>query len=159
MSINSVKVYIGKDIEFLELKELPIKVQGVMYSKVDNKLEYLIIKRSEDDGGFWQGVTGTLEEGEKLKECLIREINEELGITDIKNISELKQTLQWAKKSGFMITEYVYAVELNKDANVVLSEEHDDYKWCNFEEAYETLGKDNNKNTLKILNGELLDEK
>ena len=113
--------------------ELPIKVQGVMYTKTNTNIEYLIIKRSEKDGGFWQGVTGTLEEGERLKECLVREIKEELGITDIKGISELKQTLQWAKKTGFMITEYVYAVELRKDAKVILSEEHDDFKWCAFE--------------------------
>lgn len=32
--------------------ELPIKVQGVMYSKNKEKLEYLIIKRSVNDGGF-----------------------------------------------------------------------------------------------------------
>lgn len=135
--------------------ELPIKVQGVMYSKNEKEIEYLIIKRCEQDGGFWQGVTGTLEEGEKLKECLIREISEELGITNIKNISDLKQTLQWPKKTGFMITEYVFSVELDRNIDITLSEEHDDYKWCKFEEAYRTLEKDNNKNTLKMINEEL----
>ena len=135
--------------------ELPIKVQGVMYSKENDKIEYLIIKRCKADGGFWQGVTGTLEEGEKLKDCLVREIKEELGITEIKNISELKQTIQWAKKSGFMITEYVFSVELDRNSKVTLSCEHDDYKWCDFEKAYDMLGKDNNKNTLKIMNEEL----
>ncbi len=138
--------------------ELPIKVQGVMYSKSKDKLEYLIIKRCEADGGFWQGVTGTLEEGETLNDCLIREIKEELGITKIKNISSLKQTLQWAKKTGFMITEYVFAVKLDKRVKVTLSEEHDEYKWCGFNEAYNTLGKDNNKNTLKLINEELENE-
>lgn len=137
--------------------ELPIKVQGVMYSKNNEKLEYLIIKRSLDDGGFWQGVTGTLEEGETLVNCLIREIREEIGIENIKNISEIKQTIQWAKKTGFVITEYVFAVELDKNSKIILSEEHDDYKWCSFEDAYEILEKENNKNTLKVLNEELTD--
>lgn len=135
--------------------ELPIKVQGVMFSKSNNKLEYLIIKRSEADGGFWQGITGTLNEGEKLTECLIREVDEELGTKEILNVSELKETLQWAKKTGFMITEYVYAVEFKRDVKVKLSEEHDDYKWCSFDEAYHTLEKDNNKNSLKKINEEL----
>ena len=135
--------------------ELPIKIQGVMYSKNDSKIEYLIIKRCEQDGGFWQGVTGTLEEGEFFKDCLKREIKEELGITHINKISDIKQTFQWAKKSGFMITEYVYMVELNKNEKVTLSEEHVDYKWCGFNEAYEMLGKDNNKATLKMINEEL----
>lgn len=135
--------------------ELPIKVQGVMYSKNNDKIEYLIIKRSEKDGGFWQGVTGTLEEGEKLKECLIREIKEELGIVNINKISEIEETIQWAKKTGFMITEYVFSVELDRNINVTLSEEHNDYKWCDFNEAYQWLGKDNNKNTLKMINEKL----
>lgn len=135
--------------------ELPIKVQGVMYSKNNDKIEYLIIKRSEKDGGFWQGVTGTLEEGEKLKECLIREIKEELGIVNINNISEIEETIQWAKKTGFMITEYVFSVELDRNINITLSEEHDDYKWCDFNETYQWLGKDNNKNTLKMINEKL----
>ena len=139
--------------------ELPIKVQGVMYSKNNDKIEYLIIKRSEKDGGFWQGVTGTLEEGEKLKECLIREIKEELGIVNINKISEIEEIIQWAKKTGFMITEYVFSVELDRNINVTLSEEHDDYKWCDFNEAYQWLGKDNNKNTLKMINEKLNNER
>lgn len=56
-----------------------------------------------------------------------------------------------------MITEYVFAVELDKNSKIILSEEHDDYKWCGFEDAYKTLEKENNKNTLKILNEELTD--
>ena len=47
--------------------ELPIKVQGVLYTKPNQKIEYLLIKRNEKDGGFWQSVTGTLEEGEKFE--------------------------------------------------------------------------------------------
>ena len=138
--------------------ELPIKVQGVMYCKENAKLEYLIIKRCKKDGGFWQGVTGTLEEGEKLKDCLIREIKEELGITYINNISEIKETIQWAKKTGFIITEYVFLIEIDRNINITLSEEHDDYKWCDFNEAYQWLGKDNNKNTLKMINEKLNNE-
>lgn len=141
-----------------EEMELPIKVQGVMYSKKSDKIEYLIIKRSKKDGGFWQGVTGTLEEGEKLGECLIREIKEELGVIDIKNISKIKETIQWAKKTGFIITEYVFSVELDRDIIIKLSEEHDDYKWCEFNEAYNLLEKENNKKTLKVINEELINE-
>lgn len=135
--------------------ELPIKVQGVMHSKVNNKIEYLIIKRCEKDGGFWQGVTGTLEEGEKLKDCLVREIGEELGITNINNISGLKQIFQRSKKTGFVITEYVFSVEIDRNIDITLSEEHVDYKWCEFDEAYRMLEKDNNKDTLKMINNEL----
>ena len=136
--------------------ELPIKVQGVVYTKPNQKIEYLLIKRNKKDGAFWQSVTGTLEEGETLKNCLIREIKEELGITNIKNISNIKQIIQWPKENNFIITEYVFIVEINKNQKITLSKEHTNYKWCNFKEAYQTLEKENNKNTLKLINRELI---
>jgi NUDIX domain len=86
---------------------------------------------------------------------LIREIKEELGITYINNISEIKETIQWAKKTGFIITEYVFLIEIDRNINIILSDEHEDYKWCEFNEAYQLLEKENNKNTLKLINSEL----
>lgn len=136
-----------------EFMELPIKVQGVIYAEENKKRDYLIIKRCEKDGGFWQGVTGTVEEGELLVGCLIREIKEELGIKkeDITKISQILQTIQWKKQNGFVITEYVYAVQISRKQKIELSDEHVEYKWCDFDEAYDTLGKENNKNTLKLV--------
>lgn len=133
--------------------ELPIKVQGVIYAEENKKRNYLIIKRREKDGGFWQGVTGTVEEGELLIDCLTREIKEELGIEkeDIAKISQILQTIQWKKQNGFVITEYVYAVKIDRKQEIWLSDEHVEYKWCDFDEAYNTLGKENNKNTLKFV--------
>lgn len=133
--------------------ELPIKVQGVIYAEENKKRNYLIVKRREKDGGFWQGVTGTVEEGELLIDCLTREIKEELGIEkeDIAKISQILQTIQWKKQNGFVITEYVYAVKIDRGQEIWLSDEHVEYKWCDFDEAYNTLGKENNKNTLKFV--------
>lgn len=133
--------------------ELPIKVQGVIYAEENKKRNYLIIKRREKDGGFWQGVTGTVEEGELLTDCLTREIKEELGIEkeDIAKISQILQTIQWKKQNGFVTTEYVYAVKIDRGQEIWLSDEHVEYKWCDFDEAYNTLGKENNKNTLKFV--------
>ena len=134
--------------------ELPIKVQGVIYAEENKKRDYLIIKRCKKDGGFWQGVTGTVKEGELLVRCLIREIKEELGVEkeDITKISQILQTIQWKKQNGFVITEYVYAVQINRRQKIQLSDEHVEYKWCDFNEAYDALGKENNKNTLKLVN-------
>lgn len=86
---------------------------------------------------------------------MIREIKEELGITYINNISEIKETIQWAKKTGFIITEYVFLIKIDRNINIILSDEHEDYKWCEFNEAYQLLEKENNKNTLKLINSEL----
>lgn len=137
--------------------ELPIKVQGVIYAEENKKRDYLIIKRREEDGGFWQGVTGTVEEGELLIECLAREMEEELGIKkeDNAEISQILQIIQWKKQNGFMITEYVYAVKINRGQKIQLSDEHVEYRWCDFSEAYDMLEKENNKNTLKFVDADV----
>ena len=38
---------------------------------------------------------------------------------------------------------------------VQISPEHDDYKWCSYNEAYYMLEKIENKKTLKMINEEL----
>ncbi len=60
--------------------ELPIKTQGIIFKKENDIIKYLLLKRTEKDGGFWQPMTGTLNDGESLKECLMRELEEETGI-------------------------------------------------------------------------------
>ena len=61
-----------------------------------------------------------------------------------------------AKKNGFIITEYVYSVRINKQQNIRLSDEHTEFGWYNFDTAYNMLEKDNNRKTLKYINDKLL---
>ena len=136
------------------MKELPIKLEGIIYRTINDRIEYLLIKRTPEDGGFWQPVTGTLEDGENLINCLKREISEEIGITEILRISDILHTFNWEKKDGTVITEYVYAVEIKNDSIITLSpNEHDDYIWLPYSEAKDTLLTDNNKESLRIING------
>jgi 8-oxo-dGTP pyrophosphatase MutT (NUDIX family) len=52
------------------------------------RLEYLLLKRLPDRNGFWQPVTGGLEEGETRTEALCREIEEETGIENLIRVTE-----------------------------------------------------------------------
>ena len=122
--------------------ELPIKVNGVVV--FNDKV--LVIKRVETDGGFWQTVTGTVEDGEKLKDTLIREIAEEVGITDIDSISDVIHKFTWDKK-GWPQTEFVYVVTVTSN-RVQLSPEHDDFMWLSFEDAVEKVKTENNKEVI-----------
>ena len=54
----------------------------------DKEPIFLLLKRTPQDGGFWQPLTGTVEDGEKLSDCLKRELNEETGIKDIITLLE-----------------------------------------------------------------------
>lgn len=135
------------------MNELPIKIEAIVYALKDNEVQYLIIKRTPEDGYFWQPVTGTVHDGEKLLDCLTREMSEETGLTDLIEVSGCLHTFDWRKSSGQCILEFVYAVQVSPDSNVVLNpEEHEDYKWCTYEQAQEILHTDNNKNAFKIIN-------
>ena len=138
-----------------DILEMPFKIEAILYSKSsDNKVEYLLIKRTPEDGGYWQPVTGTLDNGEKLHDCLFREINEETGVdkSQIKSLSPILYKFDWKNKRDETILEFVYAVEIDGNQEITLSpEEHDDLQWCDFDSAMETLFTDNNKNALKVI--------
>ena len=125
-------------------KELPVKVEVFPYRRVNNKYEFLLLKRVPSDGGFWQPVTGTLELNESIPECALREMSEEAGITPAKVIftSELYR-FAWQKKD-YTVVELVYGAEIPKTDEIVISEEHDEFKWCDQEEAISLLKMEDN---------------
>ena len=43
---------------------LPIQVQAILYRKTNTEIQYLLLKRISDTGGFWQPITGGIEKGE-----------------------------------------------------------------------------------------------
>jgi len=59
---------------------LPIQVEVIIFRRNGSRIEYLLLKRLPERNGFWQPVTGGVEEGETRKEALCREVMEETGI-------------------------------------------------------------------------------
>lgn len=126
-------------------KELPVKVELIVFAREPNALSFLLLKRTLKDGGFWQPITGTLEMDESIRQCMLRELQEETGIGKVFNISEEIHRFSWQKKD-YTVVEMVYGVEVT-DRKVTLSpEEHSEYRWCSFDEAMMLLEKENNKN-------------
>lgn len=113
---------------------LPLEVQAVIF-RLKPTLEFLILHRVPEKGGFWQNLSGGVEEGESLLNALKRELKEEVGIDkQIKRIIEDVYFYEW-EQAGQKIKEWVFAVEVYPNTEVKLSEEHDEYRWCDAEEA------------------------
>ena len=73
-------------------------------------------------GGYWSVLGGTIDEGESPKDCAVRELKEESGISlDVKKVKFLKKIPE--KKIKF----YLHYCEINKFPKVVLNEEHTEY--------------------------------
>lgn len=139
------------------MNELPIKLEGIMFSRKGNDYEFLILKRTPEDGDFWQPLTGTLNDGEKLHDCLLRELKEETGIKEPIRITEEVWRFDW-KKGEKTIIEFVFGIEIDRNSDVFLNkDEHSEYKWCRFGEVVDLLGRDNNKKAFQEFKNKYLE--
>jgi len=142
------------------MARLPIQVEVIIFRYVKNSYEYLLLKRIPKKGGFWQPVTGGLEEGEELIDCAKREVAEEIGITQFKRIiSDVHYfTMDKHYLTGEPIEkseEYVFAIEIGPHSKIHLDNniyvEHDDHRWCSYQEAMILLKWQDNKDALAKL--------
>ena len=131
--------------------KLPIRFEAIPFVRDGDNYRFLIVKRVPDDGGFWQPITGTLESNESLSDCIYRELKEEISIgkEEVLNLSDMFFSFTW-NKGEVLISEYVFGAELKNEHEITLSDEHEDYMWCDFNEAVNMLEKDNNKMAYKI---------
>lgn len=84
-----------------------------------------------------------------MKECLLRELEEETGITQgITDVVKTDLVYQFEEK-GFYLTEYVFSIELPKEISPELSDEHTEFAWVSFEKATEMLLWDKNKDAFQ----------
>jgi len=130
---------------------LPIQVEAIIFRRNGDTVEYLLLKRLPDRNGFWQPVTGGLEEGETRTEALHREIKEETGIKNLIRVIESLHYFEFSDPNLFQ--EYVYGVEVPSTEEVVLDgKEHSEYKWCGIKDALQLLYWKENKKALEKLN-------
>lgn len=133
----------------------------------NNDLEFLLLKRVEKRGGFWQGVTGAPEDDEDLYEGARRELLEETGYfphlliqieyTYFIDVSDVKGNVYAPGVES--IPEYTFAARVDANDDPILdSEEHADWRWCTFDEAMNLLHYDNNKEALKQVQSLLVEE-
>ena len=143
---------------FASSMRLPIQVQAILFRESNEKIQYLVMKRTPEREGFWQPVTGGLEEGETRVEALRREVLEETGIKDFVRIIEDVHYFEYS--DSHFIKEYVFGAEISSTEKVVLDgSEHSEFRWCSFQEALDLLKWKENKEALLRLNEVLITQK
>lgn len=119
----------------------------------DDKTEYLLLKRSSDQKypNLWQMVTGKIQNNEKAYQTVVREIKEETGL-EVKKlfiVPNVNSFYNAENDSINFVPVFLTIVDLSK--NVVLSNEHQAYKWVNKKEAQNLLAWPGQSKSVKII--------
>jgi len=118
-----------------------LNVQVFVFT-VNPHFEVLILKRTPERSGYWQPVSGGIEKGEEPESAVIREVTEETGIRTVKRVINLDYAFSYKEpKNGVLMDmqDFCFAVEIDALQGVQLSDEHEQYKWCSYEEARQWL--------------------
>jgi 8-oxo-dGTP pyrophosphatase MutT (NUDIX family) len=129
-----------------------ISIGSVLYILDTNfNVNYLILNYSY---GHWDFPKGNIENGESELDTIKREIMEETGITDINFIDDFRQQISYRYKKKFKLVNklVIYYIVETKSNKVVLSFEHVNFAWLNYNDALNRLSFDNSKKILKNAN-------
>ncbi|MFO8133292.1 MAG: bis(5'-nucleosyl)-tetraphosphatase [Thermoplasmatota archaeon] len=111
---------------------------------------YLLLRYGR---GHWGFVKGNVEPGEDERETVLREAEEETGLTpeQLSFVEGFRETTSYFyKKDGATIyKEVVFFLAESRSREVSLSHEHTDHAWLGYTEAMEQLTYDNAKNVLE----------
>ncbi len=120
----------------------PVSALVLIHTK---DLQVLIMERA-DKAGYWQSVTGSLEQGETPIQAAIREVQEETGLNatqydlqdwQVSNIYEIYP--HWRHRYAPNVThntEHLFGLELPSPLPIKLApDEHLRYEWVDWREA------------------------
>jgi len=103
--------------------------------------------------GHWGFVKGHVEPGEDERMTVLREAEEETGLTpgQLSFVEGFRETISYFyKKNGSTIyKEVVYFLAESTSREITLSHEHTDHAWLTYEDARERLTYDNAKTVLR----------
>jgi len=139
-------------------QQIPIRtcvVSAYIFRKNKGKVQFLIIKRkSAYMFGLWQQVAGKIEKGETAPRAALREIKEETGILPkaLYSADIVEAFYEDNHKCIHIIP--VFAAIADPKAQVILSEEHSEYKWVSAAQAIKHMTFVQQKSSIEIINRE-----
>jgi dATP pyrophosphohydrolase len=145
--------------EKINFYRIPVQIAVYCYRNLNGKFVWLMLKRATPTNPCWQGVTGAPFKGESLGDAARRELLEETGLQPMSIVQSSYQysyPIPAYNKHKFApaataITEYVFVAQIDAGCeNIVLTDEHVEYRWMFFDEAQKLLWWPENKTSLRV---------
>ncbi|RPH03587.1 MAG: NUDIX domain-containing protein [bacterium TMED46] len=115
-------------------------IDAYVFNRKNNEIRFLLLKRAKTKiyEHLWQGVAGKIEAGETSWEAAIRELKEETGFEPVR-IFVADHVSKFYEAHGDRVNLVpVFGIEVEYE-EVILSDEHCEFKWVDFNTAHQTL--------------------
>ena len=111
---------------------------GAVVVRQDTDLQYLILQYG---AGHWDLVKGHGERGESETETVLRELEEETGITRATFVPGFREEVHYffQRRARTVYKEVVYYLIETPEKEVTLSNEHIGYRWLPHDEALRAI--------------------
>ena len=121
----------------------------MIFADTPAERRYLLLRRIASQGGFWQSVTGSLEDGETHADAAVREVLEETGISstveeliDLALLNNFEIAPQWRDRYAPGVThneERCFALMVRECEVKLDILEHQAFAWEPYERAVKML--------------------
>ena len=115
-------------------------IDAYVFNRKSKEIRFLLLKRAKTKiyEHLWQGVAGKIEAGEAAWEAAIRELKEETGFEPVRIFVADHVSKFYEAHGDWVNMVPVFGVEV-EDEEVILSDEHCEFKWVDFNTAHQTL--------------------
>jgi len=139
---------------------MPVEISAgaVIYRKENGENVFLLLRypaiNHRSGADYWDYVKGHVEKGEEELETITREAEEETGLRDLEFIDGFSHSMEYffVYQGQKVFKSVTFRLATTKSKEIVLSDEHNDFAWLPYEEAYAALSFENAKHVLKKAN-------